>query len=236
MAQVVQSVEKHTVEKGVVTSCLCLVSDSSSVVAERGSGTESSGVAVTRPSGDQRSSLISGSTFPLRDLQLWQKTSGNASALHGLPTQRKAFSEASLGERDQAQKIRALRQEVQDLTRVLEAISIAQRQLSEREVHPGWSSDRWKSWQDSWFRDEEWTASAAVGNWWADAMSSWNSGEEELGPPLDETMGASWIAQIGEDGVSETEAAVGSFIAVGARRKRAWAQAHELKQAARKDR
>ena len=47
MAQVVQSVEKDAVEKGVVTSCVCFVSDSSSVVAERGSGTESSGVAVT---------------------------------------------------------------------------------------------------------------------------------------------------------------------------------------------
>ena len=47
MAQVVQSVERHTVEKGVVTSCLCLVSDSSSVVVERGSRTELSGVAVT---------------------------------------------------------------------------------------------------------------------------------------------------------------------------------------------
>ena len=124
--------------------------------------------------------------------------------------------------------------QVQDLTRVLEAVSLTQRQLSEREVHPGRSSDQWKSWQDSCFRDEEWTASAAVGNWWADAMSSWNSGEEERGPPLDETMGASWIAQIGEEGVSETEA-VDSFIAMNAQRKRTWAQAHELKQAARKD-
>ena len=75
-----------------------------------------------------------------------------------------------------------------------------------------------------------------MGNWWADAMSSWNAREEGHGPPLDETMGASWIAQIGEEGVTETEAAVDSFVAVGARRKRAWAQAHELKQAARKDR
>ena len=47
MAQVVQSMEKHTVEKGVVTSCLCLVSDFSSGDAERGSGIESSGGAVT---------------------------------------------------------------------------------------------------------------------------------------------------------------------------------------------
>ena len=30
--------------------------------------------------------------------------------------------------------------------------------------------------------------------------------EEELCPPLEETMAASWIAQIGEDGLSETEA------------------------------
>ena len=35
MAQIVQSEEKDTVEKGVVASCPCLVSDSSSVVAER---------------------------------------------------------------------------------------------------------------------------------------------------------------------------------------------------------
>ena len=46
------------------------------------------------------------------------------------------------------------------------------------------------------------------------------SGEdEEHCPPLDETMAASWIAQIGEEGLSETEA-VDSFIAVNEQRKR----------------
>ena len=59
--------------------------------------------------------------------------------------------------------------------------------------------------------------------------------EEELCPPLEETMAASWIAQIGEEDLSETEA-VDSFIAMNEQRKRTWAQAQELKKAARKDR
>ena len=59
--------------------------------------------------------------------------------------------------------------------------------------------------------------------------------EEEHCPPLEETMAASWIAQIGEEGLSETEA-VDSFIALNEQRKRTWAQAQELKKAARKDR
>ena len=58
--------------------------------------------------------------------------------------------------------------------------------------------------------------------------------EEELCPLLEETMAASWIAQIGED-LSETEA-VDSFIAMNEQRKRTWAQAQVLKKAARKDR
>ena len=58
--------------------------------------------------------------------------------------------------------------------------------------------------------------------------------EEELCPPLKETMAASWIAQIGEEDLSETEA-VDSFIAMNEQRKRTWAQAQELKKAARKD-
>ena len=48
--------------------------------------------------------------------------------------------------------------------------------------------------------------------------------EEELCPPLEETMAASWIAQIGEEDLSETEA-VDSFIAMNEQRKRTWAQA-----------
>ena len=47
-------------------------------------------------------------------------------------------------------------------------------------------------------------------------------------------MAASRIAQIGEEGLSETEA--DSFIAMNEQRKRTWAQAQELKKAARKDR
>ena len=47
LAQVVQSVESTLGKKGVVTSCLCLVFDFPTVVAEHGSGTESGGVTVT---------------------------------------------------------------------------------------------------------------------------------------------------------------------------------------------
>ena len=59
--------------------------------------------------------------------------------------------------------------------------------------------------------------------------------EEELCPPLEETMASSWIAQIGEEDLSETEA-VDSFIAMNEQRKRTWAQAQVLQKAARKDR
>ena len=48
-------------------------------------------------------------------------------------------------------------------------------------------------------------------------------------------MAASWIAQIGEEGLSGTEA-VDSFIAMNEQRTRTWAQALELKEAARMDR
>ena len=63
------------------------------------------------------------------------------------------------------------------------------------------------------------------------------SGEEEEEKhclPLEETMAASWIAQIGE-GLSGTEA-VDSFSAMNEQRTRTWAQPQELKKAARKDR
>ena len=62
-----------------------------------------------------------------------------------------------------------------------------------------------------------------------------HSGEEDPCPPLDEMLATSPIAQIGEDGLSETEA-MASFVAMKAQRKRTWAQAQELKKAARKDR
>ena len=59
--------------------------------------------------------------------------------------------------------------------------------------------------------------------------------EEERCSPLEETMAASWIAQIGDESLSETEA-VDHFISMNEQRKRIWAQAQELKKAARKDR
>ena len=49
-------------------------------------------------------------------------------------------------------------------------------------------------------------------------------GEEEHCHPPDETMAASWIAQIGEEGLSETEA-IDSCIAMNEQRKRTWAHA-----------
>ena len=61
------------------------------------------------------------------------------------------------------------------------------------------------------------------------------SGEEEHCPPMDETVAASWIAQIREEGLSETEA-VDFFIAMNEQRKRTWAQTWELKKVARKSR
>ena len=84
------------------------------------------------------------------------------------------ISSSSPGDRDQAQEIRELRQQVQDLTRVLEAISLAQAQPPERDVHPGWSSDRWRSWKDNWWDDRERTSSAGASNWWDDGKSSWD--------------------------------------------------------------
>ena len=65
------------------------------------------------------------------------------------------ISFTSLSDRDQ--EIRELRQQVQDLTRALEAIRLTQRQLSEREVQSDRFSQHWKSWQDGWWHDEEWT-------------------------------------------------------------------------------
>ena len=48
-------------------------------------------------------------------------------------------------------------------------------------------------------------------------------------------MAASWIAQIGEEGLSETDA-MDSFDGVNEQRMRTWAQAQELKKAAREER
>ena len=59
--------------------------------------------------------------------------------------------------------------------------------------------------------------------------------EEEHCLPREDTIAASWIAQIGGEGLSGTEV-VDSFIAMNEQRTRTWAQAQELKEAARKDR
>ena len=66
-------------------------------------------------------------------------------------------------------------------------------------------------------------------------MNSRCSEEEDHCPPLDETFATSWITQIGEEGLSETEA-MDSLIAMNEQRKRTWAQAQELKKVARKGR
>ena len=60
------------------------------------------------------------------------------------------------------------------------------------------------------------------------------SEKEDHCPPLDETLATSWITQIGEEGLSETEA-MDSFVALNEQRKRTCSQAQELKKAARKD-
>ena len=86
------------------------------------------------------------------------------------------ISSTSLSDHDQ--EIRELRQQVQDLTGVLEAMSLTQRQLSEREARSDDFSQHWKSWQDGWWHDEEWTKTPAVGGWWDNAKSSWNSWQD----------------------------------------------------------
>ena len=48
------------------------------------------------------------------------------------------ISSTSLGDRDQAHEIRELRQQVQDLTGVLETFSLTQRQISEHEIRADW--------------------------------------------------------------------------------------------------
>ena len=67
------------------------------------------------------------------------------------------ISSTSLSDRDQ--EIRELRQQVQDLTGVLEA------------------SQHWKSWQDGWWHDQRWTQTPVVGSW-DTAKSSWNSWQD----------------------------------------------------------
>ena len=85
------------------------------------------------------------------------------------------ISSTSLSDRDQ--EIRELRQQVQ-VTGVLEAISLTQRQLSQHEARSDWFSQHWKSWQDGWWHDQKWTKTPVVGSWWDDAKSSWNSWQD----------------------------------------------------------
>ena len=86
------------------------------------------------------------------------------------------ISSTSLSDRDQ--EIRELRQQVQDLTGVLETFSLAQRQISERETRADWYSQYWKSWQDEWWPDQRWTQTPVVGSWWDDAKLSWDSWQD----------------------------------------------------------
>ena len=96
-----------------------------------------------------------------RQTDLW-----SAHAVEGI-------SSTSLSDRDQ--EIRELRQQVQDLTGLLETLSLTQRQSSERETPADWYSQHWKSWQDGWWHSQRWTQDPAVGSWWDDAKlrDSW---------------------------------------------------------------
>ena len=60
---------------------------------------------------------------------------------------------------DQSKEIQELRQEIQDLARVLEAVSLAQSQPPERN---GWSSDQWKSLKTHWWDDTGWNSSSGT--------------------------------------------------------------------------
>ena len=86
------------------------------------------------------------------------------------------ISSTSLSDRDQ--EIRELRQQVQDLTGVLETFSLTQRQISERETRADWYPQHSKSWQDGWWHDQRWTQAPAVGSWWDDAKLSWDSWQD----------------------------------------------------------
>ena len=85
------------------------------------------------------------------------------------------ISSTSLSDRDQ--EIRERRQQVQDLTGVLETLSLTQRQSSEREIRADWYPQHWKSWQDAWWYDQRWTQASAVSSWWDDAKL-WDSWQD----------------------------------------------------------
>ena len=78
---------------------------------------------------------------------------------------------------DRDQEIRELRQQVQDLTGLLETLSLTQRQGSERETRADWYPQQWKSWQDGWWHDQKWTQASAASSWWDDAKL-WDSWQD----------------------------------------------------------
>ena len=79
---------------------------------------------------------------------------------------------------DQDREIRELRQQVQDLTALLESLSSTQRQGSERETRADWYPQQWESWQDDWWHDQKWTQVSAASSWWDDAKLWWNSWQD----------------------------------------------------------
>ena len=78
---------------------------------------------------------------------------------------------------DQDREIRELRQQVQDLTALLESLSSTQRQGSERETRADWYPQQWESWQDDWWHDQKWTQVSAASSWWDDAKF-WDSWQD----------------------------------------------------------
>ena len=116
---------------------------------------------------------IGDNSFTLCCLQPGQKTNRNTKRTCGYTAE--GISSTSLSDRDQ--EIRELRQQVQDLTGVLETSSLTQRQISEHETRADWYSQHWKSWQDGWWHDQRWTQVSAASSWWDDAKL-WDSWQD----------------------------------------------------------
>ena len=85
------------------------------------------------------------------------------------------ISTTSPGDHDR--EIRELRQQVQELTGLLESLSSTQRQGSERETRADWYPQQWESWQDGWWHDQKWTQVSAASSWWDDAKL-WDSWQD----------------------------------------------------------
>ena len=85
------------------------------------------------------------------------------------------ISTTSPGDHDR--EIQELRQQVQDLTGLLESLSSTQRQGSERETRADWYPQQWESWQDGWWHDQKWTQVSAASSWWDDAKL-WDSWQD----------------------------------------------------------